>query len=165
MMFVRQSLVELLDMLSEVTEEEDKTALIDFFFADNEEGGTSKIGEKPPGSPGEPPKPKPQKISVTPLSNGFRISGGKGLVKDDLPLDFGLVAAYEIRSGDAFKNYDPNDFDLAKAPVKVTQTGVSVNAFGGNSMQFTVTDPAFDIEFTGFDPHRDLRVRTYGGKV
>jgi hypothetical protein len=75
-----------------------------------------------------------------------------------------VVVAYEIRRGNPFKKYDPNDFRLDREPVTIKANGVSNLRCSENRIEFTAAQPQFDVDVSGFDVHRDLKVRVEEGR-
>ena len=72
-----------------------------------------------------------------------------------------MKAAYEIRRGNPFHKYHRSDFEFEKDPITIRTSDtskVSAIAGSGNVLSFQADAPDFDIEVTGFDPHRDLKL-------
>ena len=92
------------------------------------------------------------------------IKGGFSLMRRasarKVPKYITVWAAYEVRSGNPFKKYTPLDFDLTRAPIQVKLRGGRVLLCRENTIQIEVTSGGFKLSVTGFDPHRDLRVKT-----
>jgi len=157
---IKKALVQLYDLLAEVTEEKDEHAL-DKFFWFQKPGKPKK--KKMPIKP-TPPKPvinvrRQPKFSVNQVKGGLIIQKGNGLLDEELPRKVSAKFAYEISRGDAFKNWSPYDFDTAKDIKISTAGGVNIDSAGGQEMTFTVTSPQFYIEIGGFDTNRDLKIR------
>ena len=73
-----------------------------------------------------------------------------------------MTAAYDTVAGNPFKKYNKLDFDFAKRNnVKIEDKSdcVQVLEARDNRFEVEVTGPEFDVEITGFDPHRDLKVK------
>jgi hypothetical protein len=68
--------------------------------------------------------------------------------------------AYEVRSGNPFKQYTPLDFNVRRKPLKVALKGAKLRFCRHNAIQIRVERGDFQLSITGFDPHRDLRVKT-----
>lgn len=159
-MFIREAMVSLLDTLTQISEESDQSALAEIFFS-------PRKSERPEGSSQTTPREQPQsladaplpKLSILPVKGGFRLRPGPGLKADDLPLPLAILTAYEIRSGNPFKRYDPRDFRLEDDSIRITHEGVENVVPAGQRLDFVVTREDFAVELAGFDPHRDLKVK------
>ena len=116
-----------------------------------EEPGTK--GVKPPH-----PKPptKPRFFDVSVVSGGFCLYLAN--TKVDLPLETEVTVAYDIRRGNPFKNYSPWDFDLSG--MKRSISGGRVISVFSNKMTIGVEKQNFKLEVKGFDPKRDIIIRT-----
>lgn len=154
---IRNSLVELHDLIVQAIEEEDERALLQFFWAPGL--GPRKRKETPPG-PENIPKPKPQPVRIDFTRGGFAILPTKHLAGRALPLECSVEAAYDLLSGNPFRRYDPLDFDFQrKGDVNITVDNVTVKSASRNRIDFTIDAPNFRLDVTGFDPNRDVVVR------
>lgn len=111
------------------------------------------------GEPATPPEiAAANRLKLSRVKGGFRLS----LPADTAPVPFLLTiwVAYEVRSGNPFKKYTTLDFDLSQPPIAVSGEGFEVATCRGNVMQLVVRRPDFNAALTGFDTHRDLRIRT-----
>ncbi|MDI6854370.1 MAG: hypothetical protein QME75_12295 [Deltaproteobacteria bacterium] len=68
---IRNSLIGLHDLLSQVAEEPDENALLDFFWIPGKSKGKGK--EKVTSKPPPPPSPVPEKYRIDKLSDGFTV--------------------------------------------------------------------------------------------
>jgi hypothetical protein len=159
-MFIREAMVGLLDTLTQVSEDEDRAALAEIFYTprkrNRQERGRTTIREELPEIPSSPQAPK---FILVPSKGGFKIKPGPGLTPSDLPLRFSITTAYEVRRGNPFKKYDPNDYCLEKEPIKIDSSGTADLNPSGQNLEFTATATDFALEILGFDYHRDLKVR------
>ncbi|MCP9448064.1 MAG: hypothetical protein NNA22_10920 [Nitrospira sp.] len=154
---IRNSLVELHDLIVQAIEEEDERALLQFFWAPGL--GPRKRKETPPG-PGNIPEPKPQPVRIDLARGGFTILPTRHLAGRALPLECSVEAAYDLLSGNPFRRYDPLDFDFQrKGDVTITAEKVTVKSASRNRIDFTIDAPDFRLDVTGFDPNRDVVVR------
>jgi hypothetical protein len=161
--FVRSSLRELVKIISRPPKGLDERLLEDLFFVakvvstagplNQGKGGQKRNGGDTVGEP-NPPRPKPPIVRLEKMSGGFRVSGREGL-SGALNID----VAYEVRRGNPFKRYDPNDFDLSRAPIDVAAKRAAIAIVGGNRLRVTIQSDDFEVKVTGFDPNRDLKVR------
>jgi hypothetical protein len=159
--FLREAMVSLLDTLTQVAEEEDLGALAEFFFTPRKQERQPKETRETP-KPEESPteiQPSPQRVALSPLKGGFRLKGGPDLKPEHLPLRLSVITAYEIRRGNPFKKYDENDYRLETDPICIESSGVDVLKPSGQRLDFTATAADFDIAVSGFDVHRDLKLK------
>ena len=77
-----------------------------------------------------------------------------------IPKFITLEMAYDVRQGNPFKRYQPFDFTLGKPPIKVKGKGIKASVLGPNALQLTIENPKFQLIITGFDPNRDLKIKT-----
>jgi hypothetical protein len=159
-MFLREAMVSLLDTLTQVSEEEDDSALAEIFFMPRKQNLEDKTRETPPPSqvPGFDDLALPM-FAVWPVKGGFKLKAGPGLKAEDLPLSLSVTTAYEIRSGNPFKKYDPRDYRLENDPIEVTYAGVSDVRAIGQQLDFVATSVDFNLEVAEFDVRRDLKVK------
>ncbi|PTL77016.1 hypothetical protein [Vitiosangium sp. GDMCC 1.1324] len=167
--FVRSSIRHIVTYLSAPPEGLKEDLLKDFFFVDrpdgprmNEgQGGASEAPPPPPeGTPQIPPAIPPSTSSyrLEPLAGGFSIRSVPGRPLAGKAIE--LEVAYEVRRGNAFKRYDRNDFDFSRSVFTIaTPVGANVADKDANKLRFDITDEEFEINVTGFDPQRDLKVR------
>jgi hypothetical protein len=97
-------------------------------------------------------------LQLNPIKGGFRLTRWPKAPK--VPRLITLRVAYEVRSGNPFKKYTPFDFDVAGAPITITADGAEVLLAKENAIQIEVHQVDFRLTVTGFDMHRDLRVKT-----
>ncbi len=97
-------------------------------------------------------------IQLKPVKGGFRLTKRPKATK--VPRYVNIWMAYEVRSGNPFKKYTPLDFDTSKAPVEIQIQGAKLLLNKENIIQIEVLRGNFKLTVTGFDMHRDLRVRT-----
>lgn len=89
------------------------------------------------------------------------VRAGSDLKSEDLPLLVAVEAAYFIRRGNPFRNYNRSDFEFEKEPISIrTDKDRVINIAGtGNRLSFEVKALDFEIEVSGFDQKRDLKLR------
>lgn len=177
--FVKQSLRFVTRLLGRPTRGRDETLLQDLFFVPLPPeicgqpggGGTSgpnqPQGDTPqpptPPPPPPPPPPVPRPFSVEKVSGGFRIRGNPAV--DQLPEAVRIDVAYEVRRGDPFRRYDPLDFRLNEPPITYQIAHAVVSGVADNRIVVLPQTSHFVVEVTGFDQHRDLRVRAVADEV
>lgn len=158
---IKKALIQLYDLLAEVTEERDEDALNKFFwFQEPDKPQKAKKRQKPtpPINPVITNQKKP-KLSITRVKGGLIIQKGEGLEDKDIPRKVSVKLAYEVSRGNAFKKWKPFDFDVGKK-IKITSTnGANILSSGGQDVSFEITNPYFYLEISGFDTNRDLKVK------
>lgn len=161
--FVRQALVRIVAQLLHIPEGRDNELLKSIFFIqDDSEPGedrSRKKGKKKPDDDNDKKKivRNPSAFEIDKTIDGFRI---KRAAKElPLPTEIDVEVAYEVRRGNPFKKYEKFDFDLQKKPVVVSAEGAEWNAIE-NNLSIRPKADDFVVEVTGFDPQRDLAIRT-----
>lgn len=165
--FVSQSVSELLRIVNQGNQNPDASLTVDFFSIpsppeDEEAVPVRRKAKRTTGNEPDTPVPvppaKPRRFRIDPLYGGFRITCGHP--DAELPGCLRIRAAYDIRSGNPFKRYNPMDFDLGTPPIEysVLNESVDVLTAAGQQMRILVRKPDFRIDVTGFDPDRDIKV-------
>jgi hypothetical protein len=161
LLFVERSVHEIVRTLTESDNEEDRDLLADFFSLPDDEGALSKgLKPKPKGpdiTKPDPPLAAAAQIIVNEIAGGFSLSLGNGEQK--LPLYLNVQVAYDLRRGNALKNYRTSDFELNKQPVVLNTEGVEVLRNVGNQMLVKIEKHGFRFRASGFDKNRDLYVK------
>jgi hypothetical protein len=159
---IKKSLVQLYDLLADVTEELDEDALTQFFWYQEPERKGGKKRKKQPGPIVPPALPQePPRFNVSRSSSGFTLSQGQGLAAIPLPLAVRIKVAYDVSKGDAFSKWSHHDFDV-KAGKGITcelSGGVKLVAAEGQEWELEIASVDFDFVVSGFDGNRDLKVR------
>lgn len=158
---IKNSLVQLYDVLADITEEIDENALNQFFWYEEPKTET-KNQSRTESTPTIPEIPrKPPTIRVTRKAGGFSLTSDTGLAEEMLPLDLTVKLAYDISKGDAFKNWSHFDFDIGdhKEIMVQSEGGVDVASAEGQTLQLTVSSLDFSLVVLGFDENRDLKVK------
>lgn len=108
--------------------------------------------------PPTPTRPRRRKCQfrLEQIPGGFRVCAGDP--DADLPQLLDIRAAYEVRRGNAFKKYDPADFQLRDASFALDPQGAEVKERKDNRLLVEVREPGFRLAVTGLDVQRDLRV-------
>jgi hypothetical protein len=156
-LFIRKSLRQFFDLLAKEEGVTDPNALLDFFF---EKSGSRGPNEKPPLPPQPPPPRRPVLVEVKKVEGGFRASKGPDLKKENLPLKVSILMAYDCLRGNPFRKYSTADFEIENPPIEVRTKGVEKSSGTNNNLSFVITDVEFVAEVKGFDPSRDLKIRT-----
>ncbi|WP_417214986.1 hypothetical protein [Alcanivorax sp.] len=156
---IKKALIQLYDLLAEVTEETDEDALSTFFSFEEPEAQKNKKKRKtkPPEVP-QLPRP-PSKFTIKKISGGFVIENTDALSESELPKSIKIQLAYDVGRGNPFKKWSPHDFDLAKGDIKKSLNGATINAKSGQTLELSVNSLPFHISVSGFDENRDLKVK------
>jgi len=159
---IKKSVLQLYDLLAEVTEEEDEDALQNFFWFDEPDDGNRKKRKKP-----KPPKPigpiipkSPPLLKLSQTADGFRICSTDDFTDDKLPREVTVKAAYEVSKGSAFKKYSTHDFTVGKnGTVSTAMEGkVKMITSKENTWTIEIQETPFTFTASGFDKNRDLKV-------
>jgi len=160
---IKNALVELYDLLAEVTEEVDDYALQSFFWAEEPEAG-GKTGKKRKTPPLVPPipEPRPRDFTISSTTDGFAIHSHKEADPARFPQVIDVRVAYDVATGNPFKKYNPLDFKLGnKESISLHMakgTGKLI-ACKENQLKIEVQKLPFIFRVSGFDENRDLTVK------
>ena len=164
---IKNSVVDLYDLLAQDISERDDDALMDFFSFPEDSSTEKKRKKRTEPKPPRPVPPLPPKKSLFNdgrTDDGFYISSAdEHFPVDMLPKIIKIKVAYCCTKGDAFKKYDPLDFRLQVSGGDIhldRSDGVLIKNVGGkgNEWTFEITEVPFKITATGFDKNRDLKV-------
>lgn len=160
---IKKSVIQLYDLLAEVSEDEDQDALLDFFWFDEPKTEKRKRRKKPKPPLDVPPIPPAIPLfRINKVSGGFTLTNDNGLTDEKLPREVNIRAAYEVAKGDAFKKYSSHDFSVGKngsIEVKITE-GAKIVSAKENKWTLEVATIPFKFTVSGFDENRDLKVKT-----
>lgn len=160
---IKKSVVQLFDLLAEVTEEEDQNALLNFFWFDEPKGGRKKKRKKPePPLPVPPIPPSKPLVRISEVSGGFTVTPDNGLEESKLPKPLDLRVAYDVSKGNPFKKYSSHDFTVGRNGNILVKTAENVRIISAKENAWTLEITAIPFKFTvtGFDKNRDLKVKT-----
>ena len=163
---VRHALPRLLSFLSGTLVKRDVRALAKYFTKPSETGTKHAPGgdrgkkNTPPPEPPPPPKRKPFRITTGPDWVRVLPNGSATPEAAAFPVHCTLEVAYEGLDQDAFREYDPFDFDLANKNQFVLESeGLKNIVNSGNRVEFEIDAPDFSLEVKGFDSNIRLRAR------
>ena len=156
--FVRKSVSMIVSLLDLPPSERQIDFLKDIFSVPWTE---PQDGEEPDVKPKIPDiNARPQVFRIDKSQNGLRISLAKE--NADLPMRASLLLAYDVRRGNPFKQYEPNDFDLSGGSIAIKSTGCNIMTATRNLVDFQITTSDFSLEVGGFDPKRDVMAEIKG---
>ncbi len=164
--YVKNSLAKLINLFSPPPEAVDEDLLSHIFnVADLKKPG-KKSGQRKKSTGTTPPPPllvvKPKWYKVVQTAGGFRIRRSTGAELPKHP-KLRIRVAYDLPDGDPFRNWSRFDFVFGNRggnPVKVTPTGASLRFSDANLLVIDIQQPDFVVEVRGFDPIRDIVIRT-----
>jgi hypothetical protein len=158
---IKKALVQLYDLLAEVSEEADEDALSRFFWFEEPESSQKDRQRKKRSSPAPPPeiKPRGRPFSVEEYAGGFRIKNSGTADSSALPFVLRVKAAYEVSRGDAFSKWSKHDFEMKRDIRVEVDYGATVTGAAGQELVVVVKELPFSVRATEFDPNRDLKVR------
>ena len=112
---IRNSLVQLYDLLTETASDIDKEALQDFFwFEEPEEGKRKRLKRKKEPIPVPNIESSKPLINISKIEGGFTLTNTADFTEDRLPRNVKIELAYGVSKGNAFKKYSPLDFKIGK---------------------------------------------------
>ncbi|MDQ3288600.1 MAG: hypothetical protein M3Q42_10155 [Pseudomonadota bacterium] len=170
--FVKSAVKQLMVYIRAGEDQPDPTIAIDFFAMPERDQNPAPSGGIPKkDQPGEETEPfedfpsalGPARYSISDVDGGFVIRQRKG----DLPPPptLRLAIAYDVFSGNPWKQYEPADFDLTRperSGIRIAESGAAKHkVIEPNRMQISIDGPEFEVRVTGFDRNRDLIVRAY----
>ncbi len=159
---IKNSVVDLYDLLAEVTEETDEQALAEFFWKD--EPVESRVKKRPKKTPVViPPIPEPrvQDFRISATEDGFAVISSDKTTADRFPQFIEVKMAYDAAKGNPFSKYSPFDFTLggnSAIKLSLTKDTGKITSRKENIIKLVVTGVPFKLKATGFDVHRDLKV-------
>lgn len=170
---IKQSVIDLFDMLAEESEQADRASLASLFPAppkrtEREEPEVDDDDHVTPDVDVDDYEPTPGKhrIARDKPNGGFRVLPPKDTSNLSLPYRVTVEVAYERVRKNPFSAYKPEDFNFSDDDeISVTvEGGCVIEKQGLNKLVATVSDHDFGIHCAGFDKKRDLKIRlTPGG--
>ncbi len=163
---LREAPAGLVRALREGETADDPFLLADLFPAPNDFGTgrverpTSRRGPvTPPALP--PPSALPRRFRIDAVAGGFSIVGT--VTDADGPAELEIACAYEVRRGNALKQSDVLDFDLADPGMSVAVIDAAIVSVSENKLKIRPERSDFRVTVTGFDRNRDVYVRAVAG--
>ena len=159
---IKNSIVQLYDMLAEVVDEVDEDALRSFFWMNEPEGTQANKKQKKTPIVIPPPQPRPKDFYISETANGFSVVSAKDANPDRFPQIIRLEVAYDVATGNPFKKYNPLDFKLGKNSginIAMSTNTAKLISSKENIIRLEITSLPFKLNATGFDINRDLRIK------
>jgi hypothetical protein len=164
---VKNSPREIVKILSRPAEGRDIKLLRDLFYIDvpkdietpassdkpTEEQGTDGPGTLEPGA-----VTADRFLQLQRTKQGFRLSARPDATS--LPKEIDIEVAYDVRQGNPFHRYSQFDFELNKPPIRVSAKSLKASISKSNIIHIVLEERGFQLLVTGFDPNRDLKIRT-----
>lgn len=158
--FVTNGIVYLADLLRENQPKAASLALSKVFSV--------RLPARPEG-PTSPTVDKPEEIptrkdwyAIGPKGHGFSIRSVPNVPRPPVH-NLRVTFAYDVSSGDPFRIWSPFDFELRlgqASTLKLKGTGLRATLLAGNEVLLTDLEETFSFSVDGFDPARDVIVRT-----
>lgn len=166
--YVKGAPREIVRVLTRPVKGRDFTLLRNLFSLDVPTEEAVRKREAPPTAPAGPdgtggaggiePVGRDRHFELQKLHGGFRILGAADGAR--LPRFVAVAAAYEVRRGNPFAQYQVLDFRMDALPIAAEVAGATIIQLAGNRIVLRIDEPAFQLTVRGFDPRRDVRVRT-----
>lgn len=160
--FVSDSVRHIVRLLTESESEEDRNLLADIFNLPDGELPQKKGGTKKKDDVTEKPNVKvtgKRIFNISRQSGGFVVTAADTAEYGDIPPCVEIMAAYEVRRGNAFSRYIMQDFDLKDAEFQIDIKDVTLLSRSANRIRARLDSRDFRIALTGFDEKRDVRVK------
>lgn len=173
--FVSDSVGELLSLINRRNQQADPTLTVDYFSIHPPEDGAEDeqkaVARKPKKTSG--PETHEDEIEVEPRPTRVRIvrdEGGFAILPGSLPPEppylVEVRCAYDTRTGNPLKKWDPADFTLGSQEVSADCEGQSkMLKTKGNWALLRIDGADFIVRFQGFDVNRDVYVRVEAREV
>ena len=141
---------------------EDRNLLADIFnlpdgILPEKKAGKDKEGNENERKDGQ--KKGKRIFNISRVDGGFVVTAAGSAETTDIPQSLEIQAAYEVRRGNAFSRYIPEDFDLKESEFEVESHGATLLSRANNRILAKLESRDFRIAVKGFDVKRDVRVR------
>jgi hypothetical protein len=160
---IKNSIIQLHDIISGAGEERNETALIDFFSYKLPKADPTKKKKKKKKKSITPvvvvPSARPALVKVDRVNSGFKISNTALFDDKKLPKEMSVQVAYDRNKDDAFDKHSPFDFNFEDSDIKIQEKGLIFKNTLPNKITFEVTSLPFNLSFDGFDVNRDLKIK------
>lgn len=164
--FIKGSTRDIARILSRPAKQREENLLRDIFSVPLTEEELLAKRKKASDNPGDEESEKPiihvdpreQFLRLSSQQDGFRLTGNPNAKRFPTAVD--VTMAYEVRKGNPLNKYQTFDFEVDKAPIRVQLSGAKVTHRKNNVIHLLLEKPGFVLVVTGFDVHRDLRIKT-----
>lgn len=164
--FIELTVDKLCTLLLKPAEGIDRELMKDVFFIEMEQDEPDEPDKpnKPDGPITDKPEPPDKEKKIVPFvieqeTGGFRVKKNPDFEKE-FNGSIKVETAYIVIKGSALKRYSKYDFDLSKAPITLSSTGVNNLEYKQNKIAFNVNrENDFSNEVKGFDEQRDLYIK------
>ncbi len=160
---IKNSILDLYDLLAGISEEVDEEALSSFFWMQEpEDTGRGKRTKKPRVVIPPTLVPRVRDFSISQIMGGFTVSTTGQTTADRFPQTIQIDMAYDTASGNPFKKYSEYDFTVGAnggVEIALTKDKGRIVSRKENRLQIEVTGIPFRLNVSGFDVNRDLKVR------
>lgn len=173
--FVRNTVADLWQLLTEAGEEDDQEVLVDVFSVGTNEGQPGLPVDFESSTTTQPRSIGKERLKsltakrrtgrawrMTRRAGGFRIQGtgrpdaAEGALK--------IRIAYDRRGGNPLRRYTVTDFHLGQRPIQMECEGADAEVTESNELLIIPESPDFSVTVIGFDVNRDLYVQTLASK-
>ena len=177
--FIRNSVADLCQMLTEAGEDEDPELLLDVFSVGGSAANdahrpvqfssmTSRSTEESVDSQQrlrslKAKSRRPRSWRLNRREGGFRVAGRPQA--SELNQGIEILVAYDRRSGSALRKFSITDFQLDHAPVQIDVHGAEFEILEPNRLIVYPIAESFDVTVTGFDRNRDLFLQARTSKT
>ncbi|MBL7086717.1 MAG: hypothetical protein ISS28_06435 [Candidatus Cloacimonetes bacterium] len=155
--FIRNSMKDLVSLLDFAPKNVQEDFLKNVFSIQRErmmqKDGREGSGKQPP----EGIERKKIYYYVNKSKTGFMLKNKTGVNKKDYQIK--IVVAYDVPSGNPFKQYHPFDFNLSAKEFKIKKKGCKVLLIENNIYIIEIKKNQFEFSVNGFDPNRDIIVK------
>ena len=105
---------------------------------------------------GDPPPPPAQEVRLDQIEDGFSLK----VKSQEIDVNVEVEMAFDTTRGDPFRKWQPFDFLAQDLKIQVVEGSAEVKQRINNKISILVTSgQASKIHVTGFNDHRDLKVR------
>ena len=155
--FIKKSMGKIVSILDQPPRERQIDFLKEIFFVPQKTKQEEEPTKKTKETVIPPIKRKSPVFQINKIDRGFKINLDN--INVTLPIRATVTVAYDIRKGNPFAKYDPQDFNFGSGMLSINSTGCKILLKNQNTIKFEVTDHNFILEVTRFHIARDLVVK------
>lgn len=153
---IKNSLIQIHELIEGLDSSNDDIALLDFFGFKKPD--SLRANEKRKRVVVDP-LPNLDKYKIDTVPGGFALSAFNAQASIDKPTMITVEMAYDRPSFNPFKKYKRYDFDLTSEKFVVEKDGINQFEVLSNKIILSINSKKFKLSVVGFDPKRDLKVR------